>query len=416
MGSFSLEMRYALRERAVLAALCFVVVISSYSVITGAQEIDRQEREIAALSVEADEDRHYVLGQQTDAGGAAYYAYHVTYDTPSSLAFAALGTREDLPWKHRIKMLALEGQIYESDTGNPELSRLGRLDFAFVVSVLLPLILILLLYDLEGRERRDGRYELLRATSVSGHRTLDIKAAARASLVFVSTIVPFVLMAALEGASFSQSLLLTLAVFGHLLFWLVVCRLVTVRCTEAPTAATALLAIWLLTTSAVPALGRIAVESLVPIPSGGELLLAQREAVNDAWDLPKSTTMEPFVASYPEWREFSGVSRPFEWKWYYAFQQMGDESVAAETKALQAGISQRDSLMSWVSILSPPLATERWLTRLAQTDRTSHQKYVQCVRAFHAALRAFHYPMLFGQKDYSAEAMADLPQYETCET
>ena len=66
---------------------------------------------------------------------------------PSALAFAARGVRDDLPWKHRIRMLALEGQIYETDAGNPELSRIGKLDFAFVAAFLLPLLLILLLHD-----------------------------------------------------------------------------------------------------------------------------------------------------------------------------------------------------------------------------------------------------------------------------
>ena len=166
--------------------------------------------------------------------------------------------------------------------------------------------------------------------------------------------------------------------------------------------------------SAVPAAGRIAVESIVPVPAGGEILLAQREAINDAWDLPKATTMQPFVASHPELSEYAEVTQPFEWKWYYAFHQVGDESVAEQTQALENGIVHRDSLMGWIAVLSPPLAAERWLTRIAGTDRLSHQRYIQCVRAFHAKLREFHYPMLFGEKDYSMDAMAKLPKYASC--
>jgi len=72
----------------------------------------------------ANEDRDHSLASQSDAGGAAYYAFHFTYDPPSSLAFVSRGIRDDLPWKHRVRMLALEGQIYETDSGNPELSRM----------------------------------------------------------------------------------------------------------------------------------------------------------------------------------------------------------------------------------------------------------------------------------------------------
>ena len=126
MTSLLLEMRYALREQSVRAALLFVC-IAGYALLTGAMEIS-QQLEIQSLKQEAYADQRVTLAEQADAGGAAYYVQHLTYDPPSRLAFAALGTRPDLPWKHRIRMLALEGQIYEADTGNPELSRLGRLD------------------------------------------------------------------------------------------------------------------------------------------------------------------------------------------------------------------------------------------------------------------------------------------------
>ena len=83
-------------------------------------------------------------------------------------------------------MLALEGQIYEADTGNPELSRLGRLDFALWIAFLLPLVTILLPHDLEGRERREGRYEWLNTTSVNGRNALHIRAGARTLIAVCS--------------------------------------------------------------------------------------------------------------------------------------------------------------------------------------------------------------------------------------
>ena len=72
------------------------------------------------------------------------------------------------PWKHRIRMLALEGG-YESDTDNPELAFLGRFDFAFVTSVLLPLFIILLLYGLKAKEREARRFDLLNVTARNSH-------------------------------------------------------------------------------------------------------------------------------------------------------------------------------------------------------------------------------------------------------
>ena len=125
--------------------------------------------------------------------------------------------------------------------------------------------------------------------------------------------------------------------------------------------------------------------------------------------------MDPFIALHPELRSHADVKESFEWKWYYAFHQMGDEFVRAESDALRAGIQRRDRLMGVAALLSPSLATQRWLTHFAETDRSHHQGYVRCVRKFHAALREFHYPMLFGQKEFSAEAMKGLPEYQHCD-
>ena len=414
MHSFGLEVRYALAERGVWLSLALTLLVTCWAVIAGTLETHKQHAEISWMLAATQADKAIVLAQQGDAGGAAYGVHHVTYQPPTPLAFAAVGTREELPWQHWLTMLALEGQIYEADIGNPELSRVGRLDYAFVVSVLLPLVLILLLYDLDSRERREGRYELLAATHASTGSPLLVRASARTGLLFLVTSLPFAITAVVENVAVTLWVGV-IAISGlHLLLWLFVCRFVTHRTAEAPTAATALLACWLLFTIAVPATARMLVEATVALPAGGEILLQQREKVNDAWDLPKPATMIPFVASHPEWKTQASVTQPFDWKWYFAFQQVGDEFIAPKSNALQAGLARRDSLMGWASILSPPMATERWLTHLAGTDRSHHQHYMACVRAFHASLRHFHYPMLFGQQEFSLEVMAGLPSYRPC--
>ena len=89
----------------------------------------------------------------------------------------------------------------------------------------------------------------------------------------------------------------------------------------------------------VPAAIKTSVETAVPLPDGGDILLTQREAVNDAWDLPKSATMDPFVERHPEWADYTEISQSFEWKWYYAFQQVGDQTVEPLSLAYREGAS-----------------------------------------------------------------------------
>ena len=142
------ELVFLLRQRNVQILLLFALAISVFSVTTGLLEIDKQNQTISRLVDYDNADRQGVMDKYSGYGSMAYYSRHLTYAAPSALAFSAIGQRDVLPWKHRIKVLAIEGQIYETDADNPELAYVGRIDFAFLISVLAPLFVILLLLSL----------------------------------------------------------------------------------------------------------------------------------------------------------------------------------------------------------------------------------------------------------------------------
>ena len=414
MHSFARELVFAWRDRTVMATVVFAALLSMLTLWAGMTSVERQRVSLATLKEKTLMERQQVLSEQSDAGGAAYYTFHTTFGAPSNLAFAALGTRFELPWQHRIRMLALEGQIYEADVGNAELALVGRLDFAFVASVVLPLLVILLLYDLRAAERRNARFELLCATATDGRTLFRLRAVVRTLLLGLAMAVPFEFACQMTGASLSGAALCLFALFLNLVFWAVAGGVVTNRVDDGATAAATLLALWCVLVVAVPGAGRVLAERSAGVPNGGELLLTQRESVNDAWDLPKSATMSKFATSHPQWSSAIEVERPFEWKWYFAFQQVGDETVKAESDALRSGIARRDRVMRAAAWLSPTLLTERLFVQAAGTGVPDYLRYEQCVRDFHASLRAFHYPMLFGQVEFSPDELAALPVFAGC--
>ena len=52
-----------------------------------------------------------------------------------------------------------------------------------------------------------------------------------------------------------------------------------------------LIGIWILLAVIIPATGREVIDRMVPVPSGADIVMNQREVVNSAWDLPKAQTM-----------------------------------------------------------------------------------------------------------------------------
>ena len=414
LRELSREGRFLLRDRLAISTIVAAALLAIVAVTLGAREVAIQQAKIVSLQASTAADLENTLAAQPDAGIAAYYSFRLVFDPPSALAFAAGGVRNELPWKHRIRILALEGQIYENDAGNPELGQLGRLDFAFVVSVLAPLLVILMLHDVVDYERRQNRYDLLAVTAGSAGRVIGWRALLRSLLLALVLLVPFVIGAYVSGAAASDTLTLGLVTLVYVLVWGAVVTWTATRLRSGATTAAVTLGLWTTLVLVVPLTAGALAEQRIPVPQGGEILLKQRETVNRAWDIPQEPTMQAFFARHPQWQNRQVPADGFDWGWYYAFQQVGDQSVEALTTALRDGVRDRDAFMQTASLLSPPLLVDRLFARLAETDVAAFQRYESCVRDFHADLRDAHYPMIFGAETYDRDKLLGLETTRAC--
>ncbi|MEL7535933.1 MAG: DUF3526 domain-containing protein [Pseudomonadota bacterium] len=402
------------RDRLTVATLIAAVLLATLTIAIGLADVASQKDTIAALEASTIADLENTLADQHDAGSAAYYGFRLVVSPPSALAFAASGVRDELPWKHRIRSLALEGQIYENDAGNPELVQLGRIDYAFLISVLAPLLVILMLHDVVDAERRQNRYDLLAVTAGSVRPLLRWRVLLRAVALATALLVPFVAAAVWSRAATADIVAIVAATLLYVLAWASVALWVARRLPSATATAATLLGGWTVFVLVIPLTAGALAERTIDVPQGGELLLQQREIVNRAWDLPQNATMEAFDATHPEWAGQTITYEGFNWMWYYAFQQVGDQSVEDISTALRVGVRERDAFMGRAALLSPPLLIDRLFARLADTDIAAFQRYDRCVRDFHASLRKAHYPMLYGVEPFDVDKLLALDKTRTC--
>jgi ABC-2 type transport system permease protein len=412
MSSIVREAWFLLRDRAAHVWVTIAFAAASLAVVFGLNEVTAQHETIERLKVADKIEQAVALENHRDWGSAAYYTFHLTYDEPSEFAFAALGQRDASPWKHRVRMLALEGQIYETDAANPDFALIGRFDFAFVIAMIAPLLLILLLHDLRAVERANGRFELISVTSATGTGIWFTRAALRVAALALALLIPLWIGGVMSGAGIGPLLLASLVTLLHLGFWWAVTAWLNTKGWTAPVNLTALMGIWLALAIVAPAAMQKGIDAAVTIPDGGDIILTQREAVNDAWDLPVSATMEPFLERHPEWEDYTEMESTFEWKWYYAFQQVGDQTAEPLSLAYRAGRDQRDALSAALSWLSPPAKVERVFQSLARTDTKAAADYEASVRAYHANLRGYYYPGLFRDDPFTDEAVEKRPDFE----
>jgi ABC-2 type transport system permease protein len=414
MGLWRHELRLFLRQLVALPALLLMVLLASAAVAAGLSEVARQNDAIARIQPQQAEDVAAIakwVSIEGDAGNAAYYTFHATWDAPSPLAFAAIGQRDIAPYILRVRALGLEGQLYESENYNAELALPGRFDWAFVLTYLAPLFLIVLLHDLKSGEREAGRIGLLSAMARQESTLWRRRIALRLGLLFAAVALPFLIGAIISGTSAAHIGAVLLMTAAYLLFWMLVTMLIWRWQLSSVANAAALAASWLVLTLILPALAHVAINSAIPVGQGVELTLAQREAVHDGWDKPKEETMQAFFKAYPEWEKTKPIEGGFHWKWYYAFQHVGDISVADGVADYRQGLKARDSWTRRTGIALPAVGVQTLIHRLAQTDLSAQLAYQDRIRAFHARLRKFYYSYVFNDVPFRQADFAKSPSW-----
>lgn len=409
------ELRLLLRSKVSAAALVLLLMLSLLSVWTGLAATDRQNATIDRVAAAQGRDLAAVAKQygkpDSEAGNAAYYTFHLTFDRPSSLAFAAMGQRDIQPYVLRVRALGLQAQLYETETVNPELALPGPFDFAFVLIYLAPLAVIVLMHDLISGEREAGRLRVLSALPAAPGVLWLQRSALRLALVLLALLAPFLIGAVVAQAPIAGVAMLCLVAVLYVAFWTGLGLLVGAWGRRSAFNAAALVGCWIVLVLLVPALGNAVLSRAVPVGRGVDLTLAQREAVHHAWDVPREAVMDPFVAKHPEWKGTPPVVGRFHWKWYYAMHEMGDDSVAGQVAAYRASLAARQTWTERMGWLSPAAGAQSLVHRIADSDLPAHLAYQDSVTAFHRRLRDFYYPYLFNERFFQRADFARLPVY-----
>ncbi|MBB3221871.1 DUF3526 domain-containing protein [Pseudoduganella umbonata] len=413
MNRLTFELRLVLRSRLSAAALLLLLLLSVLAVWSGMREVQRQrqtierlaplhERDVAALAARYPDSK--------DAGNPAYYTFYNTWDPPSGAAFLALGLRDVAPYVLRIRALGLQAQLYEGETFNPEVALPGRFDYAFVLIYLAPLFTIALLHDLVSAERQSGRLRLLLAMPDAG-RLWRRRVGLRYALLFACLAVPACVGAALSASGIAATIVVLAVTAACLAFWTGLSLLVATRQWRSVTNATVLMGAWAMLTLVLPALANVALIRAIPVNQGVDLMLAQRQAVHGAWEIPRAETMRRFVAGHPEWKHQADVPGRFHWKWYFAFHQVGDESVAGAARAYRDGLVARQAWTGRLGWLLPGVGAQAVLHRLAGTDLPAQLAYQDAIVAFHREIRHFYYSYLFNDRPFGSADFARRPAF-----
>jgi ABC-2 type transport system permease protein len=392
-----------------------LLLVGLYGIYYGTTEIERQRAHLAELPQLA---AHNVAELQAkfpgpaDAGEIGYYHTTFAVHHPTAWAGLALGQRDVNPYYLKLRLLGLQGQLYASENVNPAKALTGNFDLAFVLVYLVPLLIIALGFNILSSEKEQGILPLLLAQPVRAAQLVAAKLTFRLGLVLGLVGLLSAVGCAWARVPLDGRLALWLALTGlYCVFWLGVVLLVTAWQRSSSFNAVALLGAWLGLLVLMPSLLQVYVSAARPVPQGLALTMQQREAIHGGWDRPKTETMTRFFADYPQYRDTTTIRERFVWRWYYAFQYLGDKSAAPLAAAYTTGLRQRTELAGRLAWLSPAVALQTSLTALAGTDLPTHLAFQQSATRYHDALRAFYYPFLFKQIPFTHADYAHEPRH-----
>ncbi len=392
-----LELKNFLAGRAVLTGLLVIFLAGLYAIEHGRRVIAAQQSVIAAAPEMQREHLEKMLAQHAtpDPLNTLYYLNHFTTHEPSRLAPLSIGLRDVNPFNLKVRILTLEGQLYDSEISNPATLALGNFDLAFLLVFLYPLLIIAFTHNTLSAEQEQGTWTLICSQPVAPAKILAVKAGLR----FVPIVAVWLLTLLVSWLWLRLPLdrrigFVALISLAYLLFWFATSLLVMSLRRSSNFNALSLLGVWLTLTILVPAALNVALATLLPVPEALAVTVNQREGYHQQWDRPKAETMQKFFQQYPEYASFQAPPDKFSWGWYYAAQQLGDEEAAAASAQLRAKLEQRQQWMRRLAWLVPTINAQSAFNQIAQTELDNHLAYLDSVRRFHEAMRKYFYPFL----------------------
>jgi ABC-2 type transport system permease protein len=420
IGGFS-TFRHALRfewlllwrDRAARWVLALLVLAVGYSVHAGAEHWRRHQALVDAARAD-ESQRLQTLREQLAAVEAGRlkpaspfrdprsalwvgltHGAHVAALPPAPLAAAAVGLSDVQPALVKVSARTPDEFLFSDELRNPLHLLSGAVDLAFVLVFVLPLAILALTYNLASADREGGTLALLASTGAPLRAVLLARLLLRAGLPLLATwaamAVALPLAAGGGGAAFAVPLAgLFVATGLYAAFWALLAAGVNTLGRESAYNALLLAGAWVALVLLVPALSNLLADTLYPVPSRAEMVLAVRGASVDT-DRERDASLARYRDEHPE-------AQPDEMRRGSARERVARRlaTVDAAARRIDAIVRQhnhqlarRQALVDGLAWWSPALLMQLTVTDLAGGGTERFNRFHSQLDAFHDAWREF---------------------------
>lgn len=402
---YFLMLKQFLRTRTCKLGLLLVLLLGIISIFIGKQFLNKQEK--AAIQVAQKQSEHIkrnVKYHSDDIGLLLYYLKFSLINQPNPLSGLAIGQKDVNPNVLSVNILTLEGQKHNTDLVNPNQLLYGNLDLCFIILYVLPLLIIAFNYNLLSEEEETGTWRLVSVLSKSKIGFLLQKLSVRVILLFLVLLLLFVIAGFVMKIPLDASFIIFIITsFLYLLFWFALCFVVISLKQSSNLNALTMLSLWLVLVMLLPAAINNLVANQYPVPEAYTTFIQQRNAYHQKWDTNKRETIEKFYGSYPQFESYGyPPEEGFNWLWYYAMQNLGDEESHEQSNLMHTKILQRVYVSRIFAKFIPTLHTQLALNDVSGTSLVNHLSFLDYTDNFHQQTRLFFYPKIFSNENANA--------------
>lgn len=396
LGIFLYEWKHFIRSPFKLVALLLFVLAAIYGLHNGAGLYQEQMAEIEKVRVDIEEQRqkygaYFEEGKKgpdnrpwidlTAPFWSIWYSGIHHLKMPSPALVYSIGQAEQYGYYKQITFWA---SPYDADMtkeiANPERLNSGTLDFTFSLLYLLPLLLLILLYNLKSAESEQGFLSLIEVQATSSSIWLLSRVAFYVVLLFA-----VVLGLLSYGASLTNVFAAESTVFGeillysllYLLFWTVIYYLVLHSGTSIIGNTLKMVGIWLLFAFIVPA----AVLQWISIKKPANLMTDFIDATRDeSWgiyDLPDSVVQEKLHALFPEIANSSAAqdSTKMAYARGRSTSALVNEILKESVATIEADNKIKNDLVRSTFLINPVAFFQNRFNSISQTHYNNYQHY-----------------------------------------
>ncbi|WP_299312079.1 DUF3526 domain-containing protein [uncultured Aquimarina sp.] len=401
MTIFKLFLQQCIRSKEVWISLLLITLLGIISIIIGNKHLERQQDAIAEVNAYQEQhfDRQVALHNE-DLGLLLYYAKFAYINTLNPLAGLSIGQSDVNPTVKRITIKTFEAQKYDTDLVNPMNLQSGNLDLSFVIIYLFPLLVIVLSFNVLSEETETGTWRLVTIQARSKLGFIISKLLIRLVLLYIILVFLFFIAKLVLNLTLNSDFIWMLGLsMLYILFWFTLTFFIIIFKKSSGFNALLFLSVWLVLIILLPAGINAYVSSKYPVPEALSTTIAQRDGYHTKWDTDKLATIEKFYKHYPQFKKHGYPTDGFNWLWYYAMQQMGDDDSKNEQEALKEKIKLREQTSRQIASVIPNMHLQLVFNRLSGTSMSQQMDYLEATDAFHERLRLFFYPKIFKKQN-----------------